>query len=397
MEYRFLMEATKNWTVRIVDRSDLMETGDPGGQVEKDVSSGVSNFALCSAWLTDHLLKDFDVTGYSSHLCGTFLVPRPAPIPLASYIIYPLEDEVWIAILCFLVFTGLLYHCFSRIATSHTIGHWLRNFSQNSEEEVDTLGRSFLDVVNVFTSHGLPRILQRTSVRMLITTWLVLCFFLCTAYSTKLMSVLARPLFTKAVDSVADFVREGLFWGEIGERETMKRDFLDSGNADYIELAQRLQVEKDLEERHRNLQTGRYARFVKTLNNKYVMDTETIANYTSQLRLMKSCVNEYFTVFPFDKKSPYTRYFNMKLGRLKEAGIIRYWLGLMAPKSYMRSLVEEENKAVAVEPKPLNLGQFSGSFYVLGIGLGLALLSFLGELYVHKRSVRREEAGEVAG
>lgn len=118
------------------------------------------------------------------------------------------------------------------------------------------------------------------------------------------------------------------------------------------------------------------------------MDTETIANYSTQYRLMKTCVNEYFTVFPFDKKSPYTRYFNMKLGRFTQAGIVKYWLSLMNTmygKSFMRSFVEKSQDVASVEPKPLNVGNFMGAFYVLGIGSSLAFVVFLIEIYVHKR------------
>lgn len=107
---------------------------------------------------------------------------------------------------------------------------------------------------------------------------------------------------------------------------------------------------------------------------------------------MKSCVNEYFTVFPFDKKSPYTRYFNMKIGRFTQAGIIKYWLGLMNTKygkSYMRSFVEKSGKVTSVEPKPLRVDNFAGAFFVLGLGLGMAFVSFLSELYVHRSSRRQ--------
>lgn len=130
----------------------------------------------------------------------------------------------------------------------------------------------------------------------------------------------------------------------------------------------------------------------QTLSNNYVMDTETIANYSAQYRLMKSCVNEYFTVFPFDKKSPYTRYFNMKLGRFTQAGIVKYWLSLMNTrygKSFMRSFVEKQ-QVQSIDPRPLHLGNFMGAFYVLGIGLSIACVVLLIEIHVHKRQLRKQ-------
>lgn len=43
----------------------------------------------------------------------------------------------------------------------------------------------------------------------------------------------------------------------------MKEDLMASGNEDYIELANRMKVEKDIEERYTNMETGNYAKFVK--------------------------------------------------------------------------------------------------------------------------------------
>lgn len=118
------------------------------------------------------------------------------------------------------------------------------------------------------------------------------------------------------------------------------------------------------------------------------MDTETIANYSSYYRLMKTCVSEYFTVFPFDKKSPYVRYFNMKLGRFAQAGIINYWIGKMSTKygqTYMRSFVEKGREPQTSDPTPLKIENFIGAFFVLGIGLGLASVVFLIENVCHRK------------
>lgn len=212
-------------------------------------------------------------------------MPKPAPIAQASYIYYPMNDEVWSVTFAFLVITAVLYHVFSRVLSSPSISHWFTAYRSNIPTELDTLSRAFMDVINIITSHGLPRILQRPSVQILIIAWTLLSFFLGTAYSTKLMSVLARPLFTKAVDTVHDFIekgeihrtlimmyileilfcisRIGLFWGEFGDRASMKNDLMASGNDEYIELAHRMTVERDLDERHENIETGNYARFVK--------------------------------------------------------------------------------------------------------------------------------------
>lgn len=51
----------------------------------------------------------------------------------------------------------------------------------------------------------------------------------------------------------------------------MKQDYIDSGNPDYLELANRMRIEKDLAHRFRNIETGKYARFVKVEKCAYLL------------------------------------------------------------------------------------------------------------------------------
>lgn len=48
----------------------------------------------------------------------------------------------------------------------------------------------------------------------------------------------------------------------------MIADLINTGNPDYIEIAKRMVVEKDLDERYENIETGNYARFVKVTKTK---------------------------------------------------------------------------------------------------------------------------------
>lgn len=66
-----------------------------------------------------------------------------------------------------------------------------------------------MDLINIATSHGLQRIVNRASIQILLISWILLSLLLGTVYNTKLMSVLARPLYSKAVDTVHDFIVAG--------------------------------------------------------------------------------------------------------------------------------------------------------------------------------------------
>lgn len=167
-------------------------------QVLADVEDHSANVGMCSVWLTEDKYKRFDVTKYFSRLCGTFLVPKPALITHASYIYLPLSRLLWFLIFGILLVTTVLYYLLYR--------HWE---SSHSGDRFENLSRAFLDVINIATAHGLPKILQPIPLRVLIISWILLCLLLGTAYTSKYTSILTQPMYTKAIDTIHDFIEEG--------------------------------------------------------------------------------------------------------------------------------------------------------------------------------------------
>lgn len=118
-------------------------------------------------------------------------------------------------------------------------------------------------------------------------------------------------------------------------------------------------------------------------------DTETFSSMAHHLRLMRTCIDNFYTVFPFSRNSPYKRYVDEKLGMFRDAGIIEHWFSLMTTKYGQQYMTEFFDKNVAkkkTEAVPLKLDNVVGAFYLLGIGLGLAVIAFIFELLIYKRS-----------
>lgn len=113
------------------------------------------------------------------------------------------------------------------------------------------------------------------------------------------------------------------------------------------------------------------------------------------LRLMKTCIDRVFTVFPFSKNSPYTSYVNRKLGQYTDAGIIEHWFNLMRikyGKAYMAGLFDKNNLRQKSDSKSLEFQNVIGAFYLLGTGLVISLVAFILELHVHNRKMRLHSA-----
>lgn len=154
---------------------------------------------MCSMWLTDANYHRVDLSQYFSHLCGMFLVPDPKPVSPAKYLYLPMSTHLWWCIIGALLITALLYFCMFQSSFGH----------DKKETTAESLGRAFLDVLAIATSHGIPVVVRRIPIRLLIIAWILLSFFLGTAFNTKYTSLLTQPLFTKTVDTLQDFLDEG--------------------------------------------------------------------------------------------------------------------------------------------------------------------------------------------
>lgn len=174
----------------------------------------------------------------------------------------------------------------------------------------------------------------------------------------------------------------------MGDRSNWKAQYLTSGNPLLVQLANRMREERDLGERLEHIPSGRYARYVKVLGNDYVTDTETFAEAAQYLRLMRSCVDRYYSVFPFIRNSPFPQWANRRLALLRDSGIVNHWFRLMSIKygqSYMAGLLDEHQGRRRSERTALELANVIGAFYLLGLGLLLSTLVFCAEVLVQRR------------
>lgn len=195
-EFRFVKEISQNYNLKIIDRHGLYNVTDVYKQVADDVLDNTAHIGLCSMWLTIDKFRRFDLSNQFSSQCGTFLVPKPQPITQASYIYLPLSEKLWILLITSLVATALLYY-------------FLYQRARASRYFLENLSRAFLDIINISTSHGLPNVVHRLPIRILVISWVLLNLLMGTAYSTQYTSILTKPMYTTAVDTIEDFINEG--------------------------------------------------------------------------------------------------------------------------------------------------------------------------------------------
>lgn len=149
-------------------------------------------------------------------------------------------------------------------------------------------------------------------------------------YSTGFTSLLTSSAYTKAIDTVEDFIKAGLiellefikdavillllfsdlYFGGTYSHEEFLENLNMSGIHSYKELALRHRLNADLGEQSRRLKTGKFAIFTKMLSQDYVTEVEWAKDFSKTFRPMRSCIFTYYTVFAFEKHSVYTKLFS---------------------------------------------------------------------------------------
>lgn len=119
-----------------------------------DLIDDNSDVAMCAIWLYDYENK-YDMSTYHNHECNTLLVPKPRRLSEITAIYTTLSGEVWVICLSFFFITGIL------LWSSAKIGIVEKTVYEN-------IARSFLEVMNIATSHGVVQFPSQHSIKMLL-------------------------------------------------------------------------------------------------------------------------------------------------------------------------------------------------------------------------------------
>lgn len=123
----------------------------------EDLLDHSADISMCAVWLSDHGYQ-FDLTTFHSHECHSMLVPKPTKLSEASAIYASLSHTVWtIFSFCFAV-TGILLWGMAIIKIA-------------KKNHYTSLVRTYLDLINVATGHGLNNLPDQSSANVLLLRW----------------------------------------------------------------------------------------------------------------------------------------------------------------------------------------------------------------------------------
>lgn len=256
VEYRFFSEISKNWIKQITLHVESNANSNPYDKVRTDLISGISDVGLCSLWLTLNNNKNRSLSRYYDSQCLTFLVPKSKLLNHAHNIYLPLSKSAWLITLISLIITTIAIRILA-----FGFRYVYKTFIIDCRFE--SVNIIILDILNVSTSHGFTVLPTHLPLKILLFHWLLYNFILGTYYTTRYTSILTKPLYMKNIDSVRDFAESDVIWGNYEYRHPLLEVFKETNLRDYIEIANRYVIEKNVQHRRKLIKTGKYAKLVK--------------------------------------------------------------------------------------------------------------------------------------
>lgn len=368
IEYNILREITKNWPLRFNIVNDSNSAKSKWNIVIESVLNEKADIAMCSLWIKPliDLFSKVSITYPLVDTCVTLVVPKPKVLPDISYIFQPVQLNLWIFLIVFVLITSLLLRLYSYFSTyQQSFLHYMYN------------------TIRILTTGSVPTPPSSShipSLQYVAVSLSIISLLLSTAYSAGYISLLTNPRLVEEVlylEDVVNFkIKIDIDVGGVEDFQTFLKKFENPS-------IRKLSTLVASPETNRRIDTKDFARVVKLIGQKYVSDTESFDEYKkTHLRLLKECIFNSYSSFVLRRHSKYTPFFNKMLMRLNEHGFITHWYrqSTINPRySYMNnffsSYVTESKEHV-----PLTVSKLKGAFLMLGVGLMLALLIFFCEI-----------------
>lgn len=360
IEYNILQEVTKNWHVNLIIANDSSLKSKWNFAVDA-LLEGKVDMAMCSLWLNTmvDLLPNITITYPFLDTCVTLLVPKPQVVPDIFYVFQPVQFTLWISFVFLVPVMSLIIRVFTKKFV-------------------------IFDVIRILTIGSLARPItsKQRVLRYILVSFSLTSLLFSTAYSAGFISLLTYPRLIKPILYLEDVVNMNVkIDTEIPDVALLVNFFKKFENPNIRKMADLL-VSSTLDE-YKTLDTKDFARIVKLIGKKCVTDTDNYDNYKkTHLRLLKECLFESYSTFALRQYSMYSSFFNKMLLRLNEHGFIAHWYqqSTVHPRfnymnNFFSSYVEDNFEHAAFKASKLE-----GAFFVLGIGLALALAAFVYEI-----------------
>ncbi|XP_069683259.1 glutamate receptor ionotropic, delta-1-like [Periplaneta americana] len=217
-------------------------------------------------------------------------------------------------------------------------------------------------------------------VRTFVSLWLLYCIVVSVAYQAQLGSNVTVPWRPTDIRDIKELLESGLTlktpWKFVA---ILNKSRDDEENPLFKEMVSRFQPVSKMKEAVDQLQN-------QNRNFAYLMYRRSLEFYASQSGwkfhvMSEACLLKHHTTLALRRGSPLIPRFNVIIQRLIESGFVDKWVSDFTPRSPGTDILKSG----------LSLPHLSSAFMVLLMGLLLALLMFLLEIFRSKFWVQKEK------
>ncbi|KAG7163534.1 Ionotropic receptor 93a-like 7 [Homarus americanus] len=320
-------------------------------------------------------LERYDYSWVYEYASLDFSMARPGIKPQWQSLYYPLTDLVWAAVLLALLLTPVILLLIIRV------GEW-----KDGGDRIAT-GTVVQDVTGMLLGQNLPRRLPTViSSRVLVASWLMFALIIGSTYRGNLTAFLTLPKYPPRAETTQELAR-------VAERITMPsygvefRNFFSQSDSQLFKrLGQLMHIvpsvivgyQQAVKRKQAHLDARRYLQLK-------IAELYTGADGIPKLYIGRESIIPGQSAWPIPHDAPYRPVLDRCL---MAAGLYERWnddqlrqAQMESRRRYKQQETEKETESDS-SLRPLIITHLQGPFMLLLLGLGLAEVSFLVELFM---------------
>lgn len=327
------------------------------------VLSGSSDVAMCSLYYVCHLSNDFECSKPYVFDKTSWCLPCPRPFPHWLSLTRVFKLDLWLVfILSYVIYASLMW-----------ISATLNNMQGNKELSYTSVSKCFLNLWAVIlgvAAHG--KIPSKSVIRTSFVLWVLYSLVLNVVYQTFLTTFLIQPGFEHEISTVNELLESGM---EMGLPTTVDTVLPELTSKLYIRRTFCTDMSTCF---HRLAFEGNFAVLCSKYNTEYdVARKYTDSSGKSLICHLKEDFSLQFITLTVRKGSHLLDKFNRIISHVLEAGLMNTWWKNLKYKATLRAasaFTGHNSKHTAMTTQ-----HFQSAFFVLAIGLILAMLCFVWE------------------
>ena len=352
--------------------SVLLDNGSWTG-VLREVIEGVSDLALGALYYRCHITGDV-IECATPYIYDELIwyVPCAQPNPRWSSLSRVFKLSLWLGFIFGYITVSVITWAVVQISNSIV----------TAENEISTytnMTKCFLNlwavILGVSATENIP---QKTVIRIVFLLWVVYSLAVNTVYQTFLTSYMVDPGLQQQMSSVDELLDSGLQYGTIGTFDTLMPDLKSR-------RYKRLQICDDIDVFARRLALeGNYAFLYSKISTDYMAAVRYVDSYGHPLfcHLDEKFSRQYITM-AVQKGSQMLTRFNDVIQRVIEGGLLDLWWREI---TFQATLLAVRNFTIYFgDYTALSMEHLQSAFYLLILGYVIPLVSFLVEVFFHKR------------